>query len=296
MIGDVVYVNGTFVKKEEATVSVFDHGFVYGDGAFEGLQAVAGGIFKLDAHIDRLYRSAHYLGFEIPLSLEAFIAATLETARRNRLRDGYLRPIVTRGAGPTGIRHMDKLGTPTVVIVAQHERPEDRKALLDRGLSAHVVSIRRIPSECLDARVKSLNYLNNILAYLEAKHAGADTAILLDVHGNVAEGYGSNVFCVRGGRVLTPPVGHILEGITRESILEICRAENIEARETALTVYDLVTADEAFETASLAEVAPIVEIDGRRVGNGRTGPVTGRLHAALRRMMESGRHSRSIGL
>lgn len=294
MIGETVYVNGAFVKKDEATVSVFDHGFVYGDGIFEGLQAVNGGVFKLDGHLARLYRSARYMGFEIPLAPGAFADAVLETARRNDLRDGYLRPIVSRGAGPMGIRHMDKLGRPTVVIVAQHEDVNARGDMLERGITAHVVSLRRIPSECLDSRVKSCNYINNVLAYLEAKHAGADTAVMLDVHGHVAEGYGSNLFCVRAGVVMTPALGNVLEGITRETVLEICTAQGIPSRESVLTVYDLVTADEVFETATLAEITPIVSIDGRRVGDGRVGPTTRRLHGELRRVMASGAQSRAI--
>jgi branched-chain amino acid aminotransferase len=294
MIGDIVYVNGAFVKRDEATVSVFDHGFVYGDGIFEGLQAVHGGVFKLDAHLARLYRSARYMGFDIPLAPSAFAEAVLETARRNGLRDGYLRPVVSRGTGPMGIRHMAKLGPPTVVIVVQHEDVNERRDVFERGIAAHVVSLRRIPSECLDSRVKSCNYINNVLAYLEARQAGADTAVMLDVHGNVAEGYGGNVFCVRAGTVMTPALGNILEGITRETVLEICHAQGIPCRETLLTVYDLVTADEVFETATLAEITPVVAIDGRRVGDGRVGPMTRRLHAELRRVMADGAHSRAI--
>jgi branched-chain amino acid aminotransferase len=236
------------------------------------------------------------MGFAIPLGPEALAGAIVETARRNGLRDGYLRPIVSRGAGPTGIRNMDKLGPPTVVILAQHEDTAGGRGLLDRGVAAHVVSLRRIPSECLDARVKSCNYINNVLAALEAKHAGADTAIMLDIQGHVAEGYGSNVFCVRGGVVMTPGLGNILEGITRETVLELCAAEGIPSREGLLTTYDLVTADEVFETATLAEITPIVSIDGRPVGDGRVGPVTRALHRGLRRVMESGVHSRPIPL
>ncbi len=294
MIGDVVYVNGAFIKKDVACVSVFDHGFVYGDGIFEGLQAVNGGIFKLDAHLSRLYRSARYMGFAIPLAREAFAEAVLETARRNGLRNGYLRPIVSRGAGPMGIRHMDKLGAPTVVIVAQHENLEDRAPIFEQGVSAHVVSLRRIPSECLDARVKSCNYINNVLAYLEARHAGADAAIMLDVHGNVAEGYGSNLFAVRDGMVMTPPIGNVLEGITRQTVLDICGAHGIPRREPVMTVYDLVTAEEVFETATLAEVTPVVSIDGRCIGDGRVGRLTRRIHTELRLIMASGAQSRAI--
>ncbi|MCC7272281.1 MAG: aminotransferase class IV, partial [Alphaproteobacteria bacterium] len=212
MIGDLVYLDGALVAKDAAKVSVFDHGFVYGDGVFEGLQAVAGGIFRLADHVERLYRSARFLEIAVPIAPAAMTAAILETARRNGLRDGYVRPIVTRGAGPMGVRHIDKLGTPTLVIVAQHERIEDRRAVFDEGITAHVSSLRRIPPEAMDPRVKSCNYINNIMAYLEAKHAGAGTAIMLDMQGYVAEGYGNNVFAVDHGTLLTPPLGNILAG------------------------------------------------------------------------------------
>ena len=294
MIGEHVYVNGEFVARDQAKVSVFDHNFTYGDGIFEGLQAVNGSIFKLEAHIDRLYRSARYLGFEIPLSPEAFAEAVLETARRNRLRDGYLRPIVSRGTGPMGIRNMDKLGPPTVVIVVQREATEDRRQAFEVGVSAHVVSVRRIPPECIDPRVKSCNYINNILAYLETKRAGADTAIMLDTQGYVAEGYGSNIFAVYKGSVLTPPLGNILEGLTRQTVMELCQALGLPLREPLMTVYDLMTADEVFESATMAELTPIVSIDGRTVGTGKVGPVTRRLHDELRELMRSGKQSRAI--
>ncbi|MBM3490544.1 MAG: branched-chain-amino-acid transaminase [Alphaproteobacteria bacterium] len=294
MIGEWVYVNGEFAKKDEAKVSVFDHAFVYGDGIFEGLQAVNGGVFKLDRHIERFYRSARYMEITMPLSPEAMTAAILETARRNGLRDGYMRPMVSRGVGPMGIRNMAQLSAATVVIVAQHERIEDRKAAFEKGIRAHIASIRRVPSECLDSRVKSANYINNIMAYLEAKHAGYDTAILLDMQGNVAEGYGNNVFAVDGGALLTPPVGNILAGITREAVMELAKGMNLPTEVRPMTVYDLVTAEEVFDSASMSELTPIVDVDGRRIGDGRPGPVTKRLHRALRELMESGRQSAAI--
>jgi len=287
MIGEYVYLNGEFVPSGEAKVSVFDRSFVYGDGVFEGLQAVNGGIFRLDAHMDRLYRSARYLGFEVPIPKPALTAAVLETARRNGLRDGYLRPIVSRGVGPIGVRHTEKLGPGTVVIVAQHERVEDRSDIFAGGESAHVVSLRRIPPDCMDSRAKTCNYINNILAFLEARAAGASTAIMLDLNGYVAEGYGTNVFAVRDGVVETPPTGNILEGITRGVVLELCAELGIPARPRPMTSYDLVVADEVFESATMAELVPIVSIGGRRIGDGRPGPVTVSLHRALRERMAS---------
>ncbi len=293
MIGDYIWLNGALLPRDEARVSVLDHNFVYGDGAFEGLQVVSGGIFKLERHIDRLYDSARYLAIDIGMPRARFIEAVLETARRNRMHDGYLRPVVSRGAGPVGIRHMDRLGPATVVIIAQHEEA-GRAHALDRGLKAQVVSLRRVPSQSVDARVKSCNYINNVLAYLEAKHAGADTAIMLDIAGNVAEGYGGNIFTVRRGRIATPALGDILEGVTRETVLDLCRESAIPAEETRLTVYDLLAADEVFETATLAELSPITAINGRAIGTGKVGPVVRQLHAALRKLMVEGRMSTPV--
>lgn len=294
MICDTVYVNGTFVHKDAATVSVFDHGFTYGDGIFEGLQAVGGTVFMLEPHIDRLFDSARYLSIDVPLTKAEMRDAILETARRNDLRDGYLRPIVTRGAGPLGIRNMAELGRPTIVIMAQRERIESRRKAWDQGITAQIVSTRRIPPQSLDSRAKTCNYLNNIMAYLEAKAAGADTALMLDVDGYVAEAYSSNIFCVKSGTVSTPDLGHILGGITRGLLLELCRTMGIPARETRLTVLDLYTADEVFESGTMAEVRPLIKINGRTIGDGSGGPVSRRLHAELRRMMEAGRHGNPI--
>lgn len=294
MIADIVYVNGEFVHKDKAVVSVFDHNFVYGDGVFEGLQAVSGGVFKLRQHIERLYHSARFLAIDIPMPIEKFLEDVLETARRNRLRDGYMRPVVSRGVGPVGVRNMHELGTPTVVIIAQHERIEDRRSAFESGITAHVASIRRIPPECIDPRVKTCNYINNILAYMEAKHAGAGTAIMLDLQGYVSEGYGNNLFAVKNGVLLTPPLGNILAGITRDTVLDLARAHGIEAHERAMTVYDLLSADEVFESATMAELTAIVNVDGRKVADGKVGPMTKRLHRELRALMESGRESSRI--
>lgn len=291
MIADYVYINGEFFPHNEAKVSVFDHGFIYGDGVFEGLQVSDGGIFRLEAHLDRFYRSAKFLEIEIPLPRGELTAAIIETARRNNLRNGYMRPMVTRGAGPTGVRNIDKLGAPTLVILAQHETGKHGAA---HGVSAHVTSIRRIPSECLDSRVKSCNYINNILAYLETKHCGAETAIMLDIHGNVSEGYANNIFCVSGGRVVTPPLGNILAGITRDTLIDICRQTGIPIVEQNLTVYDLVTGDEVFESSTLGEILPIRSIDGQTVGGDTPGPITQRLAQELRKLIESGTQSTRV--
>ncbi|HYC37227.1 MAG TPA: branched-chain-amino-acid transaminase [Usitatibacter sp.] len=290
MIGPIVYLDGAFLPRDEAKVSVFDHGFIYGDGVFEGLQIVEGSVFMLEAHVERLFNSARYLGFAIPLTPAELTEAILETARRNELRNGYLRPIVTRGSGPLGIRNMDKLGKPTVVVMSQFESIEERRRAWNRGITAQVVSVRRIPPASLDSRAKTCNYLNNIMAYLEAKAAGADTAIMLDSEGYVAEAYSSNLFCVKAGVVMTPALGHILGGITRATLLRICGELGIPAREGQLTVYDLYTADEVFECGTMAEVRPLLTINGRTIARGEAGPVGARIHRQLRKMMESGEH------
>lgn len=289
MIGPIVYLNGVFLPKEDAKVSVFDHGFIYGDGVFEGLQVVNGTVFLLREHIERLFNSARYLGFQIPLNFDAVCEVILETARRNDLRNGYMRPIVTRGTGPLGIRNMDVLSSPTVVVMAQYESIEERSNAWDRGITAQIVSVRRIPPECLDSRAKTCNYLNNIMAYLEAKAAGADTAIMLDCDGYVAEAYASNLFCVKNGTVMTPSLGHILGGITRSTLLRICGELGIPAREGNLTVYDLYTADEVFECGTMSEVRPLLKINGRVIGNGKAGPTGQKIYAQLRKLMESGK-------
>jgi branched-chain amino acid aminotransferase len=293
VIQDWVYINGEFHSKGEATVSVFDHGFIYGDGVFEGIAIASGGIFKLDSHIQRLVESATYLAIRTP-DVDVLRDAALETARRNLLRDGYLRMVLTRGSGPVGIRNMDQLSEPTFVVIAQAEDRAKRQAVYDKGMSAVVSSVRRIPAECLDGKAKTCNYINNILAYLEARHAGADTAIMLDTAGCLAECYAANIFVVKNGNVRTPALGSILNGITRQTILTLCRELDIPCEQTRLTPHDLFCADEVFETGSLGELKPIRSITGRTVGSGKPGALSGKLHHALRALMESGRESTPV--
>jgi branched-chain amino acid aminotransferase len=293
MIGEWVHINGEMRPRDDAKVSAFDHGFLYGDGVFEGIAVCNRAIFKLDAHLERLEHSARYLAIAAPDG-KALASSILDTARRNDLTEGYLRVVVTRGAGPVGIRNMDKLGTPTVVIIAQHETRAARASVYEKGLRAIVSSLRRTPPSCLDGKAKTCNYINNILAYLEARSAGADTAILLDIDGYVAEDYAANLFCVSRGKVRTPELGSILNGITRQTVLRLCADAQIPCEETGLTLHDLYVADEVFETGSLAEVKPIVSIAGRPIGNGSPGATTRRIHSALRELMESGKESVSL--
>ena len=291
MIGEVICINGKFVEKENAVVSVLDHGFIYGDGVFEGIAIVGKAVFKLDPHIDRLYRSAKYLEIDPHRCPEEIREMALETARCNGVVDGYLRIVLTRGAGPVGIRNMDQLGPSTVVMIAQHEDRAKRADIYQSGQSAIMSSVRRVPSEAIDAKAKTCNYVNNILAYLEARSAGAKSAILLDTKGFVAECYAANIFAVSNNRVVTPRLGAILNGITRQTVLRLCGELGIDHAETDLTPHDLYCADEVFESGSLAELKPINRIADRIIGSGKPGPITRRLHGALRELMESGKES-----
>lgn len=272
-----VYLNGKLVPAAEATVSVFDRSFVYGDGVFEGIEVENGGIFKLDAHVDRLYRSAAFLRIAIPIPKGEMREAIVEVVRRSALRDGYVRPLVSRGAGPLGLERVAELGPPTVVVMPQHRPPKEA-----RTYRAVVLATRRNPPQCLDPRVKSNNYLNNVLGKFEQLDAGADAGIFLDVDGFVSECCGENLFAVREGRLATPPATRTLDGITRQTVITLARDAGIPVAETELTRYDLYTADELFLTATLSGIGYIVEVDRRCIGAGEPGPVSRRLYELYR--------------
>lgn len=272
-----VYLDGKFVPAAEATVSVFDRSFVYGDGVFEGIEVENGGIFKLDAHVERLYRSAAFLRIAIPISKSELREAIVEVVRRSSLRDGYVRPLVSRGAGPLGLDRVAELGPPTVVVMPQHRPPKEA-----RTYRAVVLATRRNPPQCLDPRVKSNNYLNNVLGKFEQLDAGADAGIFLDVDGFVSECCGENLFAVREGRLATPPATRTLDGITRRTVITLARDAGIPVAETELTRYDLYTADELFLTATLSGIGYIVEVDRRPIGAGEPGPVSRRLYELYR--------------
>lgn len=280
-----VYLNGDLVPEEEATISVLDHSFLYGDGVFEGISVDDGRIFRLDEHLARLLRSAAFLRLSCPLSLEQLREAVVSVVARSNLRDGYVRPILTRGTGPMGIGATRDITTPNLVIIPQVRPRLSDEERLETGLRAKVLGIRRTPPECLDPRVKSNNYLNQILGKLETWDAGADAGIMLDVHGLVSEACGENVFIVTDGRLRTPPPHNILDGITRQTVLDLWQGEGGPTAVEPLTTYDLYTADEAFITATLIEIAALTEIDGRTVGTGKAGPVTRRLLELLRQRM-----------
>ncbi len=268
----LIYINGEFVPKDEAKISVFDHGFLYGDGVFEGIRAYNGKVFRLYEHLDRLYDCAKVIDLEIPLTKEEFAQAILETLRVNKLKDAYIRPIVTRGIGDLGLDPR-KCERPNVIIIAQ---PWDRLYgnLYEKGLKAVTVAVRRNAIDSLPPNIKSLNYLNNILAKIEANAKGGDEAIFLDHNGYISEGSGDNIFIVKKKVVYTPPTINNLKGITREVVIEILEEESIPFKETHLSLFDLYSADEVFVTGTAAEIAPVTVIDGRKIGNGKPGELT----------------------
>ena len=280
----LVYVDGKFVPRSEAKVSIFDHGFLYGDGVFEGIRAYNGKIFKLKEHIDRLYDSARAIALEIPISKVEFMEIIMETLRVNKLRDAYIRPIVTRGIGDLGLDPR-KCRKPTIIVIAQ---PWEKLYgdLYERGIKAVTVTVRRNAIDSLPPNIKSMNYLNNILAKIEANAKGGDEAIFLDQNGYVSEGSGDNIFVVKNGIIMTPPTVNNLKGITRDVVIDIIQRLRIPFREMNLSIYDLYTADEVFVTGTAAEVCPIVWIDGRVIGDGKPGEITKILMREFRKVTE----------
>ena len=272
----LVYIDGEYLPKEEAKISVFDHGLLYGDGVFEGIRSYKGRVFKLDEHLQRLYDSAKAIMLEIPISIEEMEEALLETLRRNQLHDAYIRLVVTRGVGDLGL-DPDKCPVPTIVIIA------DKIALYpphlyDDGLEIITVSVRRNYAEAISPRIKSLNYLNNILAKIEGKQAGVEEVLMLNAEGYVVECSGDNIFFVKENIIVTPPTHlGILEGVTRNAVIDLARELGITVEEKVFTRHDLYTAEECFLTGTAAEVIPVVKIDQRIVGNGSPGIVTQKL-------------------
>ncbi len=267
-----VYKNGELVDKKEASVSVYDHGLLYGDGVFEGIRSYNGRIFKFDEHIDRLYNSALAIDLQIPLTKEEMKEAIVKTLRVNELSDAYIRPIVTRGVGSLGL-NPDKCSTPSVIIITE-EWDAMYGDLYAEGLNAITVCIRRNPSDSLPPNIKSLNYLNNILAKIEVNVKGGDEAIILNRDGTVSEGSGDNIFIVRDGEIETPPTLSNLRGITRSTVMDLASEIGYKVTEKELCLFDLYTCDEVFVTGTAAEIAPIVRIDGREIRDGRPGKIT----------------------
>lgn len=277
-----IYLDGQYVDKDSAKVSVFDHGLLYGDGVFEGIRLYEGNVFRLVEHIERLEYSAKALLLKIPLSRQELIDATCETCRRNKLTNGYIRLVVTRGAGDLGLAPW-LCPKPTVFIIAstiQLYPPE----FYEKGMAIVTVPTRRIGHAALPPTIKSLNYVNNILGKIEAKQAGALEAIMLNDQGFVAECTADNIFTVHKGTIYTPTASQgALKGITRDTIIDIARDLKIPLQEVNMTRYDIWCADEAFLTGSGAEVCPVVGLDGREIGDGKPGPITKRVLAEFRR-------------
>src|SRR5262249_25687492 len=271
-----VYIGGKFFDKSEAKVSVYDHGLLYGDGIFEGIRIYSGKVFRLREHIDRLYESAKHIALEIPLSYDKMVKAVEETVQINKKRDGYIRLVVTRGAGGLGLDPR-KTTDPQVIIIVDDISmypPE----LYENGLDIVTASIIRNHPNALSPRIKSLNYLNNILAKIEAHRAGCQEALMLNHQGEVAECTGDNIFLVKHGLLRTPPINAgILEGVTRNTVIELAEAAGIVVEEIALTRHDVYAADEVFLTGTGAEIIPVVKVDGRVIGTGKPGPISRQL-------------------
>ena len=279
----LVYLDGRLLPKDKATVSVFDHGFLYGDGVFEGIRVYEGRLFRLRAHVDRLYESARAIALAVPLEKEEMVDAVERTVAANRVGDAYVRLVVSRGPGDLGIDPA-KCRRPTVAIIVDTIAmypPE----VYDYGLDLVTASVRRMPADSLDPRVKSLNYLNNILARIEARNAGCVEALMLNHEGRVAECTGDNLFLVKHGVLLTPPVTEgALAGITRAAVLEVAHALGVEARQVPLALHDVYNADECFLTGTAAEIVPVVSVDGRTIGTGKPGDLTHAVMAEFRRL------------
>jgi branched-chain amino acid aminotransferase len=278
-----IYIDGNFYDQAEAKISVFDHGLLYGDGVFEGIRFYNDRVFRLDEHIDRLWDSARAVAIDLPMSKSELIAATLETIRQNDLHDGYIRLIVTRGVGSLGLSP-DTCRRPSIIIIAATIAlyPED---LYHKGLTMVTCATRRTPPAALSPRVKSLNYLSNILAKLEAQNAGAGEGLMMNEQGYVTECTGDNIFVVKKGEISTPPLNSgILAGVTRAVVFELAENLHIRTVERDLIRHDIYTADECFLTGTAAEVIPAVQLDRRLIGNGQPGAVTLRLIESFREL------------
>jgi len=271
-----IYIDGEFYDKENAKISVFDHGLLYGDGVFEGIRFYNGRVFRLDEHIDRLYDSAKAICLEIGMEKPALSEALVETIRQNELQDGYVRLVVTRGCGDLGLNPANCPRATVFIIASKITLYSPDK--YENGLHVVTCSTRRVPHGALSPMVKSLNYLNNIMAKLEAQQAGAGEGLMLNEQGYVAECTGDNVFVVKRGEIFTPPISSgALAGVTRAVVFEMADEMGIRISEPQMTRYDVYTADECFLTGTAAEVIPVVRLDNRSIGDGHPGPVTRRL-------------------
>ncbi|MBB6454122.1 branched-chain amino acid aminotransferase [Salirhabdus euzebyi] len=281
-----IFLSGEFVRKEDAVVSVYDHGFLYGDGVFEGIRVYSGNVFKLDAHLKRLYESARSIKLEIPYSKEDMEEAIVNTVRKNQLDNAYIRVVVSRGVGNLGL-DPTHCNNPRVIIIAE-ALALFPKELYERGLRLASVSSRRNRPDVLSPQIKSLNYLNNILVKLEANQANADEALMLNDQGYVTEGSADNIFIVKNETIYTPPVYlGALEGITRNAIIDLAKEYGYDMRQEPFTRHDVYVADEVFLTGTAAEVIAVVEVDGRKIQDGTPGKVTKHLLSAFRNIVKT---------
>jgi len=285
----LIYIDGEYYPKSQAKISVYDHGLLYGDGVFEGIRAYNGVVFKLKEHIDRLYRSAHAIMLQIPMTKEQMINAVLETLRKNKLKDAYIRLVVTRGVGDLGLDPR-KCSKPTIIIITDTIALHKSEAK-EKGITAMLTWVKRDPVDATSHEIKSLNYLNSILAKIEANINGVDEAICLDKNGYVCEGVAENIFIVKNGRIYTPPsYTGALPGITAETVKELAKSLGYEVIEKNITPYELFTADEVFFTGTAAEIVPVREINKRQIGNGKPGPITKRLMEEFSRLVQDPKH------
>ncbi len=279
-----IFLGGEFVKKEDAVVSVFDHGFLYGDGVFEGIRVYSGNIFRLDAHLKRLFESAQSIMLQIPYSKEEMTQLIIDTVRKNELESAYIRVVVSRGKGNLGL-DPSSCSQPNVIIIAE-ELTMYPKEFYEQGIKVASVASRRNRPDVLSPQIKSLNYLNNILVKLEANQAGVQEALMLNDQGYVTEGSADNIFIVKNGVIYTPPVYlGALEGITRNAILDIARAKGYEVRELPFGRHDVYVADEVFLTGTAVEVIAVINVDGRQISNGKPGEITKDLLEEFRKIV-----------
>ncbi|MEM2336692.1 MAG: branched-chain-amino-acid transaminase [Candidatus Bathyarchaeia archaeon] len=289
----LVYIDGEYYPKSQAKISVYDHGLLYGDGVFEGIRAYNGVVFKLKEHIDRLYRSAHAIMLQIPITKEEMIKIVLETLRKNNLKDAYIRLVVTRGVGDLGLDPR-KCSKPTIIVITDTIALHKSEAK-EKGITAMLTWVKRDPVDATSHEIKSLNYLNSILAKIEANINGVDEAICLDKNGFVCEGVAENIFIVKNGRIYTPPsYTGALPGITAETVKELAKSLGYDVLEKNITPYELFTADEVFFTGTAAEIIPVREINKRQIGNGKPGPITKRLIEEFSKLVQDPRYGTPI--
>jgi len=290
----IVYIDGKFHPKSEAKVSVYDHGLLYGDGVFEGIRAYNNSVFKLKEHIERLYKSAHSIMLQIPINQEQMTDAVLNTLKKNKLKDAYIRLVVTRGVGDLGVDPR-KCPKATVIIITEPVMTLHAKEKKEKGITAMVTWVKRDPVDATSHEVKSLNYLNSVLAKLESNAAGVDEAICLDKTGFVCEGVAENIFIVKDDKVITPPTSTgALRGITRNVVMELAEKLGHPAIERNVTLNELFTADEVLLTGTAAEITPVKEVNKRIIGDGKVGPITKKLLVEFDKIVRDPKHGTKI--